>query len=195
MDKTKAQITEMSNSGNSRRYLTPTEIESLIAVTRRTKNRSQSLRNRLMILLAYHHGLRVSELVELEWTALDLNIGNFHITRKKNGIPSVHPLVADELRSLKQLRRQNPDSRFVFLSNRGAPMTRQNVNALLLKLGRLAGLEVPVFPHALRHATGYKLANQGVDTRSLQQYLGHRNIQNTVIYTQLNANRFNGWWS
>jgi site-specific recombinase XerD len=194
MTKTKSKITEMSNP--QRRYLTPTEIEALIGVARSPKqNRSQSLRNRLLITLAYHHGLRVSELVSLEWTALDLNSGNFHITRKKNGIPSVHPLVADELRALKQLRRQNPNSRFVFLSNRGAPMTRQNVNALLIKLGRLAGLEVPVFPHALRHSTGYKLANQGVDTRSLQQYLGHRNIQNTVIYTQLNANRFNGWWS
>lgn len=195
MDKTKAKTTEMSNPQNQRRYLTPSEIEALIAVTSPKQNRSQSLRNRLLIVLAYHHGLRVSELINLEWTALDLNTGSFHVTRKKHGIPSVHPLVADELRSLKQLRRQNPNARFVFLSNRGAPMTRQNVNALLLKLGRLAGLEVPVFPHALRHSTGYKLANQGVDTRSLQQYLGHRNIQNTVIYTQLNANRFNGWWN
>ena len=194
MAEAKSKTTEMSNSQNQRRYLTPTEIEALLAVTRSQKNRSQSLRNRLMIVLAYHHGLRVSELVSLEWTALDLNSGNFHITRKKNGISSVHPLVADELRGLKQLRRQNPNARFVFLSNRGTPMTRQNVNALLIKLGRLAGLEVPVFPHALRHSTGYKLANQGVDTRSLQHYLGHRNIQNTVIYTQLNANRFNGWW-
>ena len=194
MAEAKSKTTEMSNPQNQRRYLTPTEIEALIAITRSQKNRLQSLRNRLLIVLAYHHGLRVSELVSLEWTALDLNMGNFHITRKKNGIPSVHPLVADELRGLKQLRRQNPNARFVFLSNRGTPMTRQNVNALLIKLGRLAGLEVAVFPHALRHSTGYKLANQGVDTRSLQHYLGHRNIQNTVIYTQLNANRFNGWW-
>lgn len=188
---TKAKSTEMLNS--QRRYLTADEIEALVTVAR--KNRVHGLRNRLMILLAYHHGLRVSEMIQLEWSSLDLNIGNFHVTRKKNGISSVHPLVADELRSLKQLRRNNPHARFVFLSNRGTPMTRYNFNALLKKLGKLAGLEVPVFPHALRHSTGYKLANQGVDTRSLQQYLGHRNIQNTVVYTQLNASRFNGWWS
>jgi site-specific recombinase XerD len=74
-------------------------------------------------------------------------------------------------------------------------MTRQNVNVLLAELGLQAGIEVPVHPHMLRHSTGYKLANEGRDTRSLQHYLGHRNIQSTVIYTQLNSNRFNGWWN
>jgi integrase len=147
-----------------------------------------------MILLAYHHGLRVSELVSLQWSAIDLVTGTLHVHRLKNGIDTTHPLTAKELRTLKQLCRASPNARFVFLSNRGTPMTRQNVNAMLSKLGKLAGIDVPVHPHMLRHSTGYALANQGRDTRSLQHYLGHRNIQNTVGYTQLNANRFNGWW-
>ena len=191
MTKTKTRMAEMSNT--SRRYLTPDEIESLLQCARR-QNSPHSFRNRLLITLAYHHGLRVSELISLPWASLDLNSGNIHITRLKNGIDTVHPLVADEVRNLKTLRRQNPNSRYVFLSNRGAPMTRQNVNALLKKLGEEAGIEVKVHPHLLRHSTGYKLANEGVDTRSLQHYLGHRNIANTVHYTAMNANRFNGWW-
>jgi type 1 fimbriae regulatory protein FimE len=102
---------------------------------------------------------------------------------------------SQRFRALRRLRREHPNTRHVFISQRGAPMTRQNVNAMLADLGREAGIEVPVHPHMLRHSTGYKLANEGRDTRSLQHYLGHRNIQSTVRYTELNANRFNGWWT
>ena len=82
----------------------------------------------------------------------------------------------------------------MFLCGRGTPMTRQNVNAFLSDLGRQAGFEFPLTPHMIRHSTGSKLANDGRDTRSIQHYFGHRNIQSTVIYTHLNANRFNGWF-
>src|SRR5262249_42535563 len=108
---------------------------------------------------------------------------------------STHPLSGSELRALRRLRREHPNTRHVFISQRGAPTTRQNVNAMLAALGRDAGIEVPVHPHMPRHSTGYKLANEGRDTRSLQHYLGHRNIQSTVRYTELDSSRFNGWWT
>jgi type 1 fimbriae regulatory protein FimB/type 1 fimbriae regulatory protein FimE len=138
--------------------------------------------------------MRVSELTSLEWNALDLTTGTISLHRMKNGIPSTHPLTGTELRALRRLKREHPNGRHVFLSSRRTPMTRQNVNAFLSDLGKKAGFDFPVTPHMLRHACGYKLANDGRDTRSIQHYLGHRNIQSTVIYTHLNANRFNGWF-
>ena len=177
----------MSILSNKRKHLTQNEVEVLLKTC-------SDHRNRTMVLIAYRHGLRVSELTNLEWSQIDLTTGTISLARLKNGIPSVHPLTGQELRALKRLRREHPNSRHVFLSSRGTPMTRQNVNAFLADLGREAGFDFPLHPHLLRHATGYKLANDGRDTRSIQHYLGHRNIQSTVVYTHLNANRFNGWF-
>jgi len=177
----------MSILSNKRKHLSAHEMEVLLKTCR-------DHRNHTMILLAFRHGLRVSELIALEWNAIDLTTGTISLTRMKHGIPSNHPLTGQELRALRRLKRENPNSRHVFLSNRKTPMTRQNVNAFLADLGKEAGFEFPVHPHMLRHSTGHKLANDGRDTRSIQHYLGHRNIQSTVIYTHLNPNRFNGWF-
>jgi len=182
----------MSILSNARNYLTPTEVERLIECAK--QNGTFGHRNATMILLAYRHGLRVSELIDLQWSHIDLRTGTIHVQRRKHGVDSTHPLSGSELRALRRLKREVGTSRHVFISQRNAPMTRQNVNAMLAALGLEAGIEVPVHPHMIRHATGYKLANEGRDTRSLQHYLGHRNIQSTVRYTELNANRFNGWW-
>jgi type 1 fimbriae regulatory protein FimB/type 1 fimbriae regulatory protein FimE len=177
----------MSILSNKRKHLSPHEMEVLLKTCR-------DHRNHTMILLAFRHGLRVSELIALEWNAFDLTTGTIALSRMKHGIPSSHPLTGQELRALRRLKRENPNSRHVFLSNRRTPMTRQNVNAFLSELGKEAGFEFPITPHMLRHSCGHKLANDGRDTRSIQHYLGHRNIQSTVIYTHLNPNRFNGWF-
>jgi type 1 fimbriae regulatory protein FimB/type 1 fimbriae regulatory protein FimE len=182
----------LSNLSNKRRYLTPNEVDRLLDAAK--KNKAHGHRNSTMILLCYRHGLRCSEAITLQWHQIDLKTGTIDVNRLKNGIPSRHPLTGEELRALKRLRREQPHSRFVFLSQRGTPMTRQNVNVLLAALGTQAGIEVPVTPHMLRHSCGTKLANEGKDTRSLQHFLGHRNIQSTVIYTHMDANRFNDWW-
>jgi site-specific recombinase XerD len=182
----------MSILSNQRKYLTATEIEKLISAAKQSKTFAH--RNATMILIAYRHGLRCSELISLQWHQIDLRTGTIACNRLKNGIPSVHPLTGTELRALKRLRRENPNSRHVFLSQRGTPMTRQNFHVLMAKLGLEAGIEVPVHPHQIRHSTGYALANKGKDTRSLQHYLGHKNIQSTVFYTAMDANRFNDWW-
>jgi type 1 fimbriae regulatory protein FimB len=183
----------MPEMTNRRRYLTPSEVDRLIAAAK-AESGELGFRNGAMILLAFRHGLRVSELINLQWSQIDLVSGTISCNRLKNGVPSTHPLSGVELRALKRLRRASQGSRFVFLGRRGVPMTRQNFLALCRSLGVAAGIEIPVHPHMLRHATGYKLANEGRDTRSLAHYLGHRNIQNTVRYSELDANRFNGWW-
>ena len=118
-----------------------------------------------------------------------------HIRRVKNGSPATHPIPGRELRWLRRLQReQKPASVFVFTSERGSPFSARGVHKLVAQLGVKARLPFPVHPHNLRHACGYKLANDGVDTRTIQSYLGHRNIQHTVRYTELSAKQFRNLW-
>ena len=141
-------------------------------------------RDATMVLIAFRHGLRPAELVALRWDAVDFNHGQLHVARVKGSAASVHPLTGRELRALRRLKReQEPASPFVFTSERGAPFATGGFRTLIGRLGEAAGFDFRVHPHMLRHACGYKLANDGVDTRSLQAYLGHRNIQHTVRYT------------
>ena len=117
-----------------------------------------------------------------------------HIRRVKNGTPATHPLTGRELRALRKLQRESCENPFVFVSERGAPFSVSGFRRMIERAGQAAGLEIKTHPHMLRHATGYALANQGTDTRTLQAYLGHRNISNTVRYTELAAGRFRNLW-
>lgn len=177
----------------SREHLTEIEVERLIAAARQLGRHGQ--RDATMILLAYRHGLRVCELVSLRWEQVDLRQGLLHVRRRKNGLPSTHPLRGPEIRALRQVLRDYPDSAYVFVSERKAPMTAANVRKLIARAGDQARLGMPIHPHMLRHSTGFKLANDGQDTRAIQHYLGHRNIQHTTLYTQLAAGRFNDFWT
>lgn len=172
----------------SREHLTPQEIEALIKAAR--KNRHGG-RDSALIMVAFHHGLRVSELVNLRWEQIDFEGGALHVRRAKQGMPATHPLPGRELRALRQLRRDAAGP-FVFVSERGAPLTPAAVNRMLQRLGERQGFPFPLHAHMLRHACGYKLANQGTDTRTIQGYLGHRNIRHTVRYTELAPTRFRG---
>jgi len=176
----------------SREHLTPTEIEALIGAARRLGRHGH--RDATMILLAYRHGLRVSELVSLRREQVDLQEGLLHVRRRKNGLSSTHPLRGPEIRALRKLVRDYPETPYVFVSERRSPMTEATFRKLVARAGDAAELGMPIHPHMLRHSTGYKLANDGQDTRAIQLYLGHRNIQHTVLYTQLAADRFNGFW-
>jgi type 1 fimbriae regulatory protein FimE len=129
-----------------------------------------------------------------DWDQVDLQQGLLHVTRRKHGISSVHPLRGPELRALRRLQRAYPDTAYVFVSERKAPLCADAVRKIVGRAGREAGIEFPVHPHMLRHATGYKLANDGQDTRAIQHYLGHRNIQHTTRYTELAADRFKDFW-
>jgi type 1 fimbriae regulatory protein FimB/type 1 fimbriae regulatory protein FimE len=130
----------------------------------------------------------------LRWEQVELKAGLLHVNRLKNGVPSTHPLRGPELRALRQLRREWPDSPYLFVTERGGPMTSSNVRKLVTRASQVAELPFPAHPHMLRHACGYKLANDGHDTRALQHYLGHRNIAHTVRYTELAPDRFKTFW-
>ena len=176
----------------AREYLTDSEVDRLIKVA--ASNR-YGHRDATMILVAYRHGLRVAELVALRWDAIDFGHGRLHVSRVKGSAESVHPLSGRELRALRRHKReQEPPSPFIFTSERGAAFTPAGFRKMIARLGVVAGFDFPVHPHMLRHACGYKLANDGHDTRSLQAYLGHKNIQPTVRYTELAPMRFKNFW-
>jgi len=187
-----AQLVRKPNSElRTREYLTETEVEDLIAAAKLNRH---GHRDSLMILLAYRHGLRASELVRLHWEQIDFKGARIHVRRVKNSDDSTHPLTGKELRALRQEQRDNPNSAYVFVSERGTPFNPISFSQIVEKAGIKAGLEIKCHAHMLRHACGYKLANDGQDTRSIQSYLGHRNIQNTTIYMQLASNRFNAFF-
>ena len=176
----------------TREHLLGDEVERLIAAAGDNRN---GFRDATMILIAYRHGLRAVELVELCWADVDFNHSQLHVKRHKKGSPATHPLTGRELRALRRLQReQEPKSTFVFTSERGAPFSTAGFRKMMARLGDAAGFDYRVHPHMLRHACGYKLANDGVDTRSLQAYLGHKNIQHVVRYTELAPTRFKDFW-
>ena len=176
----------------TREHLTGGEVEKLIEAARGNR---WAHRDATMILIAYRHGLRASELVDLRWDQVHFTSANLDVRRRKAGTPATHPLTGLELRALRRLKReQEPSSPFVFISERGAPFSGEGFARLLQRAGKAAGLTIRVHPHMLRHACGYKLANDGQDTRALQAYLGHKNIQHTVRYTELSPSRFKGCW-
>jgi integrase len=148
-----------------------------------------------MILVAYRHGLRAAELVDLRWDQVEFASAVLHVRRVKQGTPSTHPILGDELRAFRRLHReQEPKSPFVFTSERAAPFTTAGFARMVERVGVEAKLGFKAHPHMLRHACGYALANKGHDTRALQAYLGHRNIQHTVRYTELSPTRFKSFW-
>lgn len=176
----------------SREYLTEQEVEQLINAAGRVGRHGH--RDSTLIMLSYRHGLRVTELVSLRWDQVDLKQGLIHINRLKHGNASVHPVRGPELRALRRLQRDYPTLPYVFSSERKAPLTDDAIRKIVGRAGKEARLPFSVHPHMLRHACGYKLAQAGQDTRAIQHYLGHRNIQHTVRYTQLTPDRFKDFW-
>src|ERR1017187_2011908 len=176
----------------TREYLTEAEVERLMKAARDNR---WAHRDATMILVAYRHGLRASELVDLRWEQVEFRTATLHVRRVKQGTPSTHPILGDELRALRRLQReQEPKASFVFTSERGAPFSTAGFARMVERAGVEAKLAFKAHPHMLRHACGYALANKGHDTRALQAYLGHRNIQHTVRYTELSPTRFKDFW-
>jgi|SRR6516165_4237315 type 1 fimbriae regulatory protein FimB/type 1 fimbriae regulatory protein FimE len=166
-----------------RRYLTQREIDRLMDCAR--KHGRYGHRDATMIFVAYRHGLRASEVCDLQWQQIELSEGRLHVHRVKNGIPSVHPIRGDEMRALRKLRRGYPREAYVFVSERGGPISPIGFHRLIQRVGEAAKMPFPIRPH---------LANDGHDTRALQHYLGHKNIQHTVRYTEMAPDRFKDFW-
>ena len=191
-----------------RKHLTTLEVDRLLAATK--ENLRTGLRDRCLILLMFRHGLRVTEACAMRMDQVDLESKILQVQRLKGGLSTTQPLRTEEIRLLKswmaererwlrQWRKSGGagaalDSQALFLSTRGTALSRKTFWALLRRYGEAAGLALPPHPHMLRHACGFALADQGADTRLIQDYLGHRNIQHTVRYTATNPVRFEKLW-
>lgn len=183
-------------SRRDREHLWPSEVDRLITAAGQVGRYRH--RDRTLLLMAYRHGLRVSELVSLKWQQVDWGRATVHVKRLKGSIDSTHPLQGDELRALRRLHREQAEggkgSAFMFTTERGGPMTTSNVRKMVERAGKLAGLGDAVHPHQLRHSCGAALAEQGVDLRVIQQWLGHASVTNTVGYVALSSRAFDGVW-
>jgi len=180
----------------SRKYLTNNEVEKILGIIGGSR---QSARDACLIYMCYVHGFRASELCRLRLEDIDLTERIINVKRLKNGFSTIHPLVLREITLLQywltdREQWRGKESPWLFLSRKGGPLSRQHFHELLKQYGREAGIAVIPHPHMLRHSCGYRLADLGVDTRLIQDYLGHRNIRHTVLYTASNAARFNGVW-
>lgn len=177
----------------SREHLTLDEVKTLMKAAG-SIGRHQH-RDRTLILTMFRHGLRVSEAIDLKWDQVNFKAGSVHINRLKNGKPATHYLEGDEIRALRRLKREYLESLYIFVTERGGPLTRSTVNKLITRAGKIAKFSFPAHPHMLRHACGYYLANKNIDTRTIQDYLGHVSITHTVRYTELSPYKFKGLWS
>jgi len=175
-----------------RRFLTEQEMRKLLDASKKGRHGE---RDYLLVLMAYRHGLRVSELIDIRMSDLDLEASLMYVRRIKGSTSTHQPMTGDELRAVRAWLRARGEtsSPFLFLGERG-PLTRQAVNYLFGEIGKRARIAVRVTPHMLRHSCGYYLANRGYDTRLIQDYLGHKNINHTVRYTKTAAHRFEGLW-
>lgn len=179
-----------------RKYLTGEEVRSLLLTIFRER---VSYRDYCMVSMAFLHGLRVSELTGLKLTDYDPLSNRVHIRRLKGRLSTNHPLLPEEGAALGNWlveRETFPGYSlpWLFLSRQGKRLSRQRFYQLLKQYGQKAHLPLPIYPHMLRHACGYNLAERGNDTRLIQDYLGHRNIRHTVLYTATNAARFKEAW-
>ena len=187
-----APTTVNTSVTRTRNYLTGSEVDRLIAAARKVSRYGH--RDATMILIAYRHGLRASEVCDLQWHQVELAAGRLHVRRSKRGTPSVHPMQGDEIRALRRLQREQGPGSHVFVSERGGQMTPKSFGNAFARLGERAGMPFLIHPHMLRHGCGYALANAGHDTRALQAWLGHKNIQHTVRYTEMAQDRFRDFW-
>ncbi|WP_320728670.1 tyrosine-type DNA invertase [Enterobacter ludwigii] len=180
-----------------RKFLTMREVQGLISAAKYGRT---GARDCCLILLAFRHGFRISELLNLSFKDLDMDEGRILIRRLKNGLSTIHPLLKDEQDAIKKWKEQrtmwsiDAEPERVFISRRGTRLSRQQAWRIISNAGMKAGTVVDTYPHMLRHACGYELAERGTDTRLIQDYLGHRNIRHTVRYTASNAARFVGIW-
>lgn len=178
---------QANDDARGRKHLTRDEVRQLAREAKKGRNGE---RDALMIRMAFEHGLRASELLALRWQSVDLKGHEVTVSRVKGSIDGTHPLQGETVRALKRYQRETGRSAgLIFTSERGAPLSVDGFRRMLARVSRRA-LGVQWNPHALRHACGVHLISSGVDIRTVQQYMGHASIQNTVAYTALTGRPF-----
>lgn len=179
-----------------REHLTEKEVLDLLKACKETR---YPIRNQTLIWVAYSHALRPSEALNLRWGQIMFDSNQIAIPRLKNGNDCIHPIWGREIRLLKKLKeeqkKQNIDSYYCFLSERGGVLAMDAFQRLLIRTGKIAGIPFQVHPHMLRHSLPTKLSNEGVNTAILKAFLGHKSIVNTERYIQISSAAFNGFFS
>ncbi|MGL5941911.1 MAG: tyrosine-type recombinase/integrase [Waterburya sp.] len=173
-------------------YLTESEVMELVEAARKDKRHGN--RNGTLILMMFRHGLRTIEAINLKWTQIDLKTGHIFVQRAKNGKDSTQPLRGKEIRGLRQIQRDYPNGNYIFQTERKTPLSTRMVRQIVNDASQSSHVPIKARPHLLRHSCGFHLAQKGIDTRAIQDYLGHKNIHHTVRYTQLSPRRFEDFW-
>lgn len=169
-----------------REYLTLDEVKQLInAAYCRGRN---GQRDSFLILMMFRHGLRAVEAANLRWSDVYFDRSEIWIERAKGSLSKMHLLQEDEVLELKQMFEHRKGD-YIFYGERSSKLTPDAIHRIVSSAGELAGIK-NCHPHQLRHACGYYLAQQGTDIRTIQEYLGHKNIQCTVIYTAVDTSKF-----
>lgn len=174
-----------SESGNSKKYLDENELE---AIFKAAKTTNYPKRDYALCKLSFRHGLRCSEALALTWNDVDFNNARLHIHRLKNGISISHPLIGEELRYLKALQREGKKP-YLFYSRKGQQLTSRAVRHLISNIGKLVGMP-KLHHHQFRHSCGFHMAMKGIDTITIKDWLGHKDVTNTMIYVNLAGKRF-----
>lgn len=167
------------------KFLTQDELERLIKAT----SHNGSKRDKAIFLIAYRHGLRASEIGELRKSDIDWKKMRILISRLKGSHGGEHPLQPDEAKALKSyLKTRGDEIPTLFISNRDLPISRSMLHRLIRHYGQLANIpQEKCHFHTLKHSIATHLLDTGADLRFVQDWLGHANIQNTVIYASISA--------
>lgn len=185
----------------SREHLTQAEVAKLLNASRDKSLSRHPERDYCLFLLMVRHGLRVTEACRLKMSDVHLEEKELTVKRMKDGKDATHPLFIGEVKAIKDWKVKRQEMSLdrlaigagdnLFISERRTPLSRSMVWLLMQRYAKAAGLEgLNIHPHMLRHACGFDLAHRGTDTRLIQGFLGHKNIQHTVRYTELDPERF-----
>lgn len=181
---------------SKKKHLTKSEVDKFLEAAKRTRHHK---RDYCMALMAYHHGLRVSELIGIELDDIDLTGARIFIRRKKGSLSTHQPIEGAELRAIRAWMRERArqdceNMPWLFLSERKGQLVRQAVNYIFAEISKKAGFDFAVWPHMLRHSCGFALADKNMSAFIIKDFLGHKNIKHTMDYVATNPERFRGIW-